>query len=102
MSQLTYSKDSIPEFVAAEEDELALVCRGNLSQFELVVQIFALMPCFAVTGKAQSSSRSRRSCLVLSCLLVIHMQPSSSLQSTRALHLSPVVERFILLRVEDT
>ena len=68
LSQLTCSKYSIPEFVAAEEDKLALaVVQGViLPQFKLVVQIFAFMPCFAVTGKAQSSSRSRRSCLVFS------------------------------------
>ena len=64
-------KYSIPEFVEAEEDKLApaIVQGVILSRFELVVQIFALMPCFAVTGKARSSSRSRRSCLVLSCLV---------------------------------
>ena len=65
VSQLASSKDSIPEFVAAKEDEL--VCPGViLSQFKLVVHVLALAPCFAVARKTRSSSHSRRSCPVLS------------------------------------
>ena len=42
-------------------------------QFELVVQVLALALCFVVARKTRSRYCSRRSCLVLSFLLVIYI-----------------------------
>ena len=73
-------------------------------QFEFVVQILALAPCFAVSKK---DSKLFPLSQVMSCLvfLVIHTQPLSSLQSARTLHLLllPPSEHFSFhtSRVED-
>ena len=96
-SQLTSSKDSIPEFVAAEED--ALVCRGSLSRFELVVHVLALTLCFAVARKTRSSSRSRRSCLVFSSRYTHAVIVLIATGNGPAL--VAVVEHFTLLRDRD-